>query len=177
MELGRSAPMLTWASPGRAAAMVPAPVEGREVRGHRQRSPNSAAPTVAAMGRWKFAHPGTHRQFAAGDLTKLLLDGGFSCEEMCFQSVSLGMAIPGLLALAKKLAPEVNFKHRYWRRLAVGRLARAAISARPARAAWGGRCRRFHFTNCGSGGAVGGGGDPCREFDDEVDGGAVGHDV
>ena len=36
MELGRSAPMLTWASPGRAAAMVPAPVEGSEVRGHRQ---------------------------------------------------------------------------------------------------------------------------------------------
>ena len=37
MELGRSAPMLTWASPGRAAVMVPAPVEGRELRGHRQR--------------------------------------------------------------------------------------------------------------------------------------------
>ena len=29
MELGRSAPMLRSASPGRAAAMVPAPVEGR----------------------------------------------------------------------------------------------------------------------------------------------------
>jgi hypothetical protein len=29
-----------------ALAMVPAPVEGREVPGHRQRSPNSAAPTV-----------------------------------------------------------------------------------------------------------------------------------
>jgi hypothetical protein len=28
------------------ATMVPAPVEGSEVRGHRQRSPNSAAPTV-----------------------------------------------------------------------------------------------------------------------------------
>ena len=49
MELGRPAPMLTSAWPGRAAAMVPAPVEGREVRGHRQRSPNSAAPT--AIGR------------------------------------------------------------------------------------------------------------------------------
>ena len=36
MELGRSAPMLPSASPGRAAAMVPAPLEGREVRGHRQ---------------------------------------------------------------------------------------------------------------------------------------------
>lgn len=59
----------------------------------------------AAMGRWKFAHPGTHRQFAASDLTKLLLDGGFSREEMCLQSVSLGMAIPGLLALATKSAP------------------------------------------------------------------------
>ena len=34
------------ASPGRAAAMVPAPVERSQLRGHRQRSPNSAAPTV-----------------------------------------------------------------------------------------------------------------------------------
>jgi ubiquinone/menaquinone biosynthesis C-methylase UbiE len=59
----------------------------------------------AAMGRWKFAHPSTHRQFAASDLTKLLLDGGFSREEMCLQSVSLGMAIPGLLAVAIKSAP------------------------------------------------------------------------
>jgi hypothetical protein len=32
-----------------ALAMVPAPVEGREVPGHRQRSPNSAAPTVGAL--------------------------------------------------------------------------------------------------------------------------------
>ena len=56
----------------------------------------------AAMGRWKFAHPSTHRQFAASDLTKLLLDGGFSRGEICLQSVSLGMAIPGLLALATK---------------------------------------------------------------------------
>ena len=37
MELGRSAPMLTSASPGRAAAMVPAPVERSELPGHRQR--------------------------------------------------------------------------------------------------------------------------------------------
>ena len=44
MELGRSAPMLMSASPGQAAAMVPAPVEGRQLRGHRQRTPNSAAP-------------------------------------------------------------------------------------------------------------------------------------
>jgi len=40
-------------------------------------------------GRWKFAHPGTHGQFAASDLTKLLLDGGFLREELCLQSVSL----------------------------------------------------------------------------------------
>ena len=40
MELGRSAPMLMSASPGRAAAMVPAPVERSQLRGHRQRSPN-----------------------------------------------------------------------------------------------------------------------------------------
>ena len=46
MELGRSAPMLMSASPGRAAAMVPAPVERSQLPGHRQRSPNSAAPTV-----------------------------------------------------------------------------------------------------------------------------------
>ncbi len=38
--------MLTSASPGRAAAMVPAPVERSQLGGHRQRSPNSAAPTV-----------------------------------------------------------------------------------------------------------------------------------
>jgi len=55
-----------------------------------------------AMAHWKFAHPSTHRQFAASDLTKLLLDGGFSREEMCVQRVSLGMGIPGLLALAIK---------------------------------------------------------------------------
>jgi len=55
MELGRSAPMLTWASPSRAAAMVPAPVEGSQLRGHRQRSPNSAAPTVGALSRARSA--------------------------------------------------------------------------------------------------------------------------
>ena len=38
MALGRSAPMLTSASPDRAAAMVPAPVERSELPGHRQRS-------------------------------------------------------------------------------------------------------------------------------------------
>ena len=38
LELGRSAPMLMSASPGRAAAMVPAPVERSELPGHRQRS-------------------------------------------------------------------------------------------------------------------------------------------
>jgi hypothetical protein len=43
MALGRSAPMLTSASPGRAAAMVPAPVARSQLPGHRQRSPNSAA--------------------------------------------------------------------------------------------------------------------------------------
>ena len=29
--------------------MVPAPVERRQLRGHRQRSPNSAAPTAALI--------------------------------------------------------------------------------------------------------------------------------
>ena len=48
MELGRSAPMLMSASPGRAA-MVPAPVERSQLPGHRQRSPNSAVPTVGAL--------------------------------------------------------------------------------------------------------------------------------
>ena len=38
LELGRSAPMLTAASPDRAAAMVPAPVKRSELPGHRQRS-------------------------------------------------------------------------------------------------------------------------------------------
>ena len=38
LELGRSAPMLMAASPGRAAAMVPAPVERSQLPGHRQRS-------------------------------------------------------------------------------------------------------------------------------------------
>ena len=46
MALGRPAPMLTSASPGRAAAMVPAPVERSQLPGHRQRSPNSAALTA-----------------------------------------------------------------------------------------------------------------------------------
>ena len=41
--------MLMSVSPGRAAAMVPAPVERSELPGHRQRSPNSAAPTVVAL--------------------------------------------------------------------------------------------------------------------------------
>ena len=40
LELGRSAPMLTSASPDRAAAMVPAPIERSELPGHRQRSEN-----------------------------------------------------------------------------------------------------------------------------------------
>ena len=55
MEFGRSAPMLMSASPGRAAAMVPAPVEGSQLRGHRQRTPNSAAPTVGALSRARSA--------------------------------------------------------------------------------------------------------------------------
>ena len=38
LELGRSAPLLMSASPDRAAAMVPAPVERSELPGHRQRS-------------------------------------------------------------------------------------------------------------------------------------------
>lgn len=60
---------------------------------------------TAAMAHWKFAPPITHRQFTASGLTNLLVDGGFSCEEISVQSVSLGMAIPGLLALATKLPP------------------------------------------------------------------------
>jgi SAM-dependent methyltransferase len=66
---------------------------------------------TVAMAHWKFAPPSTHRQFTASGLTSLLVDGGFSCEEMLVQSVSLGMAIPGLLALATKL-PVINFKRR-----------------------------------------------------------------
>ena len=46
MALGRSAPMLTSASPGRAAAMVPAPVERSQLPGHRQQIGKSAALTV-----------------------------------------------------------------------------------------------------------------------------------
>ena len=46
LELGRSAPMLTSASPGRAAAMVPAPIERSELPGHRQQIGKSAALSV-----------------------------------------------------------------------------------------------------------------------------------
>jgi hypothetical protein len=56
----------------------------------------------AAMAHWKFAQSSTHRQFTTSDLTKLLLDGGFSREEIVIQSVALGIAIPGLLAMATK---------------------------------------------------------------------------
>lgn len=56
----------------------------------------------AAMEHWKFAHSSTHRLFTEGALINLLLDGGFSREEILVQHVSLGMAIPGLLALAMK---------------------------------------------------------------------------
>jgi ubiquinone/menaquinone biosynthesis C-methylase UbiE len=59
----------------------------------------------AAMAHWKFAHSSTHRQFTVSDLATLLLNGGFSREDMCFQSVSLGAAFPGILALATKAAP------------------------------------------------------------------------
>jgi ubiquinone/menaquinone biosynthesis C-methylase UbiE len=59
----------------------------------------------AAMMHWKFVHSGIHHQFSSSDLTKLLLEGGFSLEEMCLKRVSLGMAIPGILALATKAAP------------------------------------------------------------------------
>jgi hypothetical protein len=48
---GDRPPMLMSASPGWAATMVPAPVERVELRGHRQRSPNSPAPTVVALSR------------------------------------------------------------------------------------------------------------------------------
>jgi hypothetical protein len=50
MEVGRSGPALTLLAAAAAPAMVPAPVEGREVPGHRQRSPSSAAPTVGESG-------------------------------------------------------------------------------------------------------------------------------
>jgi len=45
MALGRSAPMLMSAWPGRAAAMVPAPVGRSQLWGHRQQVGNSAALT------------------------------------------------------------------------------------------------------------------------------------
>ena len=48
---GDRRPMMMSASPGRAAAMVTAPVERSEVRGHRQRSANSAALTVGRLPR------------------------------------------------------------------------------------------------------------------------------
>ena len=49
LALGRSAPMLTSASPDRAAAMVPAPIERSELPGHRQQIGKSAALSVAAL--------------------------------------------------------------------------------------------------------------------------------
>jgi ubiquinone/menaquinone biosynthesis C-methylase UbiE len=55
-----------------------------------------------AMERWKFAHPSTHQLFAADDLAKLLGDGGFPPNQVDVRSVSLGMFVPGLLALATK---------------------------------------------------------------------------
>lgn len=82
-------------------------MEAKEVREARRvlRSGGKLAVLVtdkAAMGRWKFAHHSTHQQFEASDITRLLFDGGFSREEVCLQTVSLGMAIPGLLAIATK---------------------------------------------------------------------------
>lgn len=56
----------------------------------------------AAMERWKFAHPSTHQLFAADDLVKLLGDGGFAPNKVDVRSVSLGVFVPGLLALATK---------------------------------------------------------------------------
>ena len=46
LALGRSAPMLTSASPDRAAAMVPAPIARSELPGHRQQIGKSAALSV-----------------------------------------------------------------------------------------------------------------------------------
>jgi len=82
-------------------------MEAREVREARRvlRSGGTLAILVtdkAAMTHWKFAHPSTHRQFTASGLTDLLLDGDFSRDEIIVQGVSLGMAIPGLLAMATK---------------------------------------------------------------------------
>ena len=57
----------------------------------------------AAMKHWKFAHPTTHRQFGAGELSGLLLAGGFSREEIAVRAVTLAPGVPGLLALATKL--------------------------------------------------------------------------
>lgn len=54
------------------------------------------------MDHWKFAGPSTHRLFATDDLYRLLDDAGFRPNEVDVHRVSLGMSVPGLLAIAAK---------------------------------------------------------------------------
>ncbi len=108
--------MLMSASPGRAAA----PVERSQLRGHRQRSPNSAAPSHAhksprsAHRKTSGALQPTHelpREFHAGDLPSDM-NGHRDLARGCFGWINFPRAIES----ARHFGAEINIH----RRIAVG---------------------------------------------------------
>lgn len=58
-----------------------------------------------AMARWKFVSAETHRIFDHNDLVALILNGGFSSDEISVASITLAFRIPGLLAVIRKETP------------------------------------------------------------------------
>jgi SAM-dependent methyltransferase len=56
----------------------------------------------AAMRRWPFAGPHTHRLFDHNRLTALLINAGFAADCIRIEGVSAGFGIVGLLAVAQK---------------------------------------------------------------------------
>lgn len=56
----------------------------------------------SAMANWKFAGIETHRIFDHNDLVALILNGGFSNDEISVESITLAFRIQGLLAVLCK---------------------------------------------------------------------------
>ncbi|MGD0023205.1 MAG: class I SAM-dependent methyltransferase [Xanthobacteraceae bacterium] len=60
----------------------------------------------SAMARWRFVQFSTHSIFDMDDLAALLLRGGFATREFVISRIKLSFGVPGLLAMATKLANE-----------------------------------------------------------------------
>jgi SAM-dependent methyltransferase len=56
----------------------------------------------AAMSRWPFAGPDTHRLFDRDRLAALIVDAGFATDRVRIHTVNAGFGVSGLLAVAEK---------------------------------------------------------------------------